>query len=233
MKKKIPLQVLEFIEPFVDRKGKTFDTINSDNFLLKFIDKEEGSNFYFNVESYKIENGFNLLIDWKPDNKQTIANHRTWIKAENLETYFSNWLKLLEGYEKVKTVFDDPILNAFTEEYFSDFEIVEDDADSKPFSSKQIMLLDVHLENIQKKIGKYENPENNFEIQEIKNDVIELRYNLTKKSKEWVIKRLAKVWAKITKQGPILMKEFLSETKKNAIKEGVKFIFEHGIDLIK
>jgi hypothetical protein len=28
------------------------------------------------------------------------------------------------------------------------------------------------------------------------------------------------------------MKEFLSETKKHAIKEGVKFLFDKGVDLI-
>ncbi len=232
MKKKIPLQVLETIEPYVNKKGESFDSVDPSGLLLKFIDKDVNSNFYFNVESYKIDNGFQLLIDWKPFNKQTIANKKMWIKAEQLDTYFTNWLKLLEGYDKVKTVFDDPILEAFVDEYFSEFEIVDEDADIKPFSTKQVLILDSHLESIQKKIEKFQTPENKREIETIKNNLEELRSNLTKKSKKWVIKQVSKIWAQITKQGPKLMKEFLTETKKHALKEGIKLLFDKGIDII-
>lgn len=232
MKKKIPLQVLETIEPYVNKKGTSFDSIDPNGFLLKFIDKDDSSDFYFNVETYKIENGFQLLVDWKPSNKQTIANKKMWIKAEQLDSYFTNWLKLLDGYENVKTVFDDPILEAFADEYFTEFEIIDEDADVKPFSTKQVLLLDNHLESIQKRIDKFQTPENKAEIEKIKTNVEELRNNLTKKSKKWVIKQVSKIWAQITKQGPKLMKEFLSETKKHAIKEGVKLLFEKGADLI-
>lgn len=232
MKKKIPLQVLETIEPYVNKKGHSFESIEPNSFLLKFIDKDENSDFYFNVEAYNTENGFHLLVDWKPSNKQTILNKKMWIKAEQLNTFFTNWLKLLEGYDKVKTVFDDPILEAFADEYFTEFEIIDEESETKPFSTKQILLLDTHLENIQKRIDKFKTPDNKEEIEKIKDCVEELRNNLTKKSKKWVIKKVSNIWAQITKQGPKLMKEFLSESKKLSIKEGVKFLFNEGIDLI-
>lgn len=232
MKKKIPLQILETIEPYVNRKGEAFQSSDPQEFLLKFDDKEEESDFYFNVESYKNDNGFKLLIDWKPVNKLSVANKKMWIKAEQLDSYFTNWLKLLEGYDKVKTVFDDPIIEAFTDEYFTEFEIVDEDADIKPFKTNQVLLLDRHLSSIHKKIEKHKTEDNQAEIEDIQSDVLDLKSNLTRKSKKWVIKRLSRIWAKITKQGPQLMKEFLSETKKQAIKESVKLIMEKGIDLI-
>ena len=232
MTKKIPLQILETIEPYLNKKGTSFETVDPNGLLLKFVDKDNNSDFYFNIESYKMEGGFQLLIDWKPSSKQTIANRKVWIKAEQLDAFFINWLTLLEGYEKVKSIFDDPILEAFAEEYFTEFEIVDEDAEIKPFSTKQVLLLDEHLDNIQKKIKEFQTEENKVEIQKIQDDVTELRENLTKKSKKWVIKKLSKVWAKITKQGTKLMKEFLTEAKKHAIKEGVKFVFEKGIDLV-
>jgi hypothetical protein len=151
LKKKIPLQVLESIEPYVNKRGTSYESIEPKNFLLKFVDKDEKSDFYFNVEEYKLDTDFKLLIDFKPQSKQSTANRKTWIKVNLLETHFSNWLKLLEGYDKLKTVFDDPILEAFADEYFTEFEIIDDDADFKPFPTKQILLLDNHLENIQKK----------------------------------------------------------------------------------
>lgn len=232
MKKKIPLQVLETIEPYLNRKGESFDAVTPGGKLLKFKDKDDSSDFYFNIETYKNENGFQLLIDWKPINKQTTANKKIWIKAEQLDLYFNKWLELLNGYETVKTIYDDPILEAFTEEYYTEFEIVDDNGDVNPFSTKQVLLLDAHLDSIQKKIDKFQTRENRTEIEKIKNNIENLRNNLTKKSKNWVIAQVSKIWAQITKQGPKLMKEFLSETKKQAIKEGIKLLFENGSELI-
>ena len=232
MKKKIPLHVLETIEPFVNKKGVYFDAINPENFLLKFIDKDNSSDFYFNVETFKNDKGFELLVDWKPYNKQNITNKKSWIKEEQLKSFFSNWLTILEGYDKVKSVYDDPIIEAYAEEYYSEFEIIDEDADIYPFSTKQVLLLDKHLDNIRKRIEKYELAENNEEINKIKVEVDELRENLTKKSKKWVIKKLTRIWAEITKQSPKLMKELLSEAKKLAIKEGLKYLIDKSIETI-
>ncbi|MDF0694869.1 hypothetical protein [Aquirufa ecclesiirivi] len=232
MKKKIPLQVLETIESYVNLQGTTFDSVDPNEFLLKFVDKDNNSDFYFNVETYKMENDFQILIDFKPSNKQTVGNRKAWIRAEQLEFNFTNWLKILEGYDSVKTVFDDPIIKAYSDEYYTEFEIIDKDADTKPFATKQILLLDDHLEGIQMKIDNFQTKENNAEIEKIKENIQELRNNLTKKSKKWVLKKLSNIWAKITNQGPNLMKEFLSEAKKQAIKEGVKFLFENGGNLL-
>ena len=37
MKKKVPLQVHEFMEPYLDKKGENFQTIEADGFMMKFI----------------------------------------------------------------------------------------------------------------------------------------------------------------------------------------------------
>ncbi len=232
VKKKIPLQVLEIIEPYVNKNGEIFESIDPSDFLLKFIDKDANSDFHFIVETFKNENGFQLLINWKPANKQTTSNKKIWVKSEQLDSYFNNWLKLLDGYNNVKTVFDDPILEAFADEYFTEFEILDEDSDIKPFSTKQALLLDTHLESIQLQIEKFQTQENKTEIEQIKKDVEVLRNNLTRKSKKWVLKHVSIIWAQITKQGPKLMKEFLSETKKHALKEGIKFLFDNGSNLI-
>lgn len=232
MKKKIPLQVLEIIEPYVNKNGISFDCIDPKGLLLKFIDRDANSDFYFIIETYKLDNDCNLLIDWKPASKLTIANNKLWVKAEQLDSYFKNWLKLLEGYEKVKTVFDDPILDSYIDEYLNEFEILDEDAEIKPFTTKQVLFLDSHLEEIQAKIDKFQTPENKIEIEIIKKNIEELRSNLTKKSKKWVIKQVSKIWAQITKQGTELLKEFLSESKKLAIHEAIKFFVGKGVELL-
>ena len=232
MKKQIPLAVLKAIEPFVDKRGTNYESIERASFLMKFTDLDDESNFYFNIEEFKIDRTPQLLVDWKPANRNTIANHRQWIGIEILENRFSNWVKLLEEYEKVKTVFDDPILEAYAEEYFTEFEIIDEGADVEPFSTKHVLILDKHLTHIQKRIEKHQTNKNKIAIQEIKADAAELQKNLTKKSKKWVIKKLTRIWAKITKEGPRLMKEFLSESKKQILQEGVSLLMKNVVEII-
>jgi hypothetical protein len=232
MKKNIPLVVLETLEKFVQLKGEQFDVIHPEKFLVKIVDKDNDSDFYFHIESYKVENGLKLQIDWKPVNKESIGNKKMWIEGKELDAYFSNWIKLLKAYETVNSFFDDPIIKSFTEEYYAEFEIIDEDAESRPLTSKQILLLDDHLEYIENNIEKYQTEQNEAEIQEIKNSIQELRGKLTSKSKAWVIKNLANIWAKVTKQGTRLLKDFLSEAKKQVIREGVKYLIEQSGNFI-
>lgn len=85
MKKKIPLIVLETLEKYVKLRGEQFEVIPPDNFLVKIIDKDKNSDFYFNIEEFKIENGLKLLIDSKPVSKERIQNSRTWIDSKHLD----------------------------------------------------------------------------------------------------------------------------------------------------
>jgi len=232
MKKKIPLLVLETLEKYVVLKGENFEVIEPDKFLVKVVDKDANSDFYFNIETYKMENGLKLLIDWKPGNKESVANNRRWIEVKQLDAFFNNWVTLLRGYDTVNSFFDDPILESFTEEYYAEFEIVDKDAETKSLNSKQILMLDEHLEFIENNIEKFKTEDNKERLNEIKQDIETLREKLTSKSKKWVIKNLSIIWAKITKQGTSFMKEFLNEAKKTAIKEGLKLMIEIGSNMI-
>ena len=233
MKKQTPLAILEALEPFLSKKGEHFELVEAENCMLKFIDKDKNSDFYFKVIRYKIDSPQNgLLIDFKPRNKNHIANHEVWIVIKDLENYFSGWVKLLEGYDRVKSIYDDPIIEAFKNEYYSEFKIVDEDADIAPLNSRAILLLDEHLSYIEENIEKYKNEVNEKEILAIKGEVTELRKNLTSKSKAWVIKNLSTIWAKLTKQGTSLLKEFISEGKKELIKKSITFLIEKGPELI-
>ncbi|MCD8415985.1 hypothetical protein LNI89_11300 [Tenacibaculum dicentrarchi] len=226
-KKDIPITILKALKEFVNLKGNKFEIVNPENYLLKIEDKDKESDFHFIVEKFENQNGrFNLLLNFKPKSQNEITAHRTWIETKNLESSFHNWLSLLNEYDNLPSFFDDPILKSFEDEYYSEFEIIEENADREVFNSKQILLLDEHLDYIENRIDDFKNEENKNEIIEIKNDISELRKNLSKKTKTWVIKNLSKVWAKITKEGPVLMKEFLTESKKQLIKESVKGLIE-------
>ncbi|WP_029038013.1 hypothetical protein [Salinimicrobium xinjiangense] len=222
-KKQFPIEILNALKDFVDLKDDKFEVVDPGNYLLKIIDKDPESDFYYIAEQYQNNNNvFKLLINYKPKSRFDVTPHRTWIEAKTLEKDFYSWLNILKEYDSIPSFFDDPILKSYEEEYFAEFEIIDEDADNSPFSSKQVLLLDAHLENIEKNIDQYKTEENEERIEEIKNDVSTLRQNLTRKDKSWVVENVVKIWAKITKEGPQLMKDFLSETKKEVIKQGVK-----------
>ncbi|PJJ08052.1 hypothetical protein CLU83_1282 [Flavobacterium sp. 1] len=232
MKKKIPLQILKALEPLLKENSSLFEIILQDEYIIKIIDKDKNSDFYFLIESFTTYPKFTLLVNRKPANDFTKSVNRGSVLADQIGNEFKKWLDILEGYEKVNSIFDDPIIEAFASEYYSEFEIIDEDAGIKPFNIKQILLLDEHLENIEINIERHLTATNKVELEEILNEVIELRENLTKRPKKWVIKKLSFVWAKISKQGPVFIKEFLSESSKLIIKESVKFIFNKGIDLL-
>ena len=232
MKKKIPLIVHESLERFVKLKGENFIVIEPDNFLVRIIDADNDSDFYFNIEEYKVQNGLQLHVDFKPANKLTVSNSKSWVDIRSLDGVFGNWVKFLDRYETVNTFFDDPILKSFVDDYYAEFEIVDENAESKPLKPNQILLLDKHLEYIENNIDQFKTENNKTHINDIKKEVIELRENLTSKPKEWVVRKLSIIWGKLTKQGTKLLKKFVSISEKQIIIEGVKYLIEEGPDLI-
>lgn len=238
-KKDLPLAILKALEPYVKLKGGKFLIVEPENNLLKVIDKEEESTFHFTIEKYQknINSAkFQFLMSRSPRNQDNIEVYQSWIDINNLSAQFDTWINLLDEYENIDSFYDDPILNSFYEEFFTEFEIVDDNADVDPFDTKRILLIDDYLEKLDTELEKYKTEDNKNEILEIQNDIIVLRDNLTTKSKKWIVENVSKIWAKIAKKGTKFIKQFLSESQKEIIKQIVKatieFLKENSSELI-
>ena len=237
-KKDLPLIILKSLESFVNLRGDKFETVDPKEFLLKVVDQDSDSQFHFIIEEYQKANTgkFQFLMSKSPINQNDHGTHRTWVDISQLQPQFDSWLKLLDEYDKTPSFFDDPIVNSFQDEYYAEFEIIDNEAETKPLNTKQILLLDSHLEEVGKRLDKFKTDKNQADIEGIQENISDLRECLTIKSKKWVIRNLSKVWARIAKQGTKFIKEFLSESKKEAIKQGVKTLIEvvkeNGTDLI-
>ncbi|MBE0391302.1 hypothetical protein [Flavobacterium sp. PL002] len=235
-KKDLPLAILKPLEPFVNLKGEKFEVVEPKENLLKVIDKDLDSIFHFTIEKYqKGNNGtFQFLMTRIPRNINDHGVYQTWVDVSGLTSQFETWLGLLD--ENVNSFFDDPITESFKEEFYAEFEIIEDDAEKKPLNTKQILLLDNYLDNVENKLSEFITNKNSEEIKDIQEEIILLRENLTTKSKKWVITKLTQIWAKMAKQGTNLIKEFLTETKKELITQGIKglidIVTENGHNLL-
>ncbi len=236
-KKDLPLVILKALEPYVGLKGDKFEVVEPKENLLKVIDKDIDSDFHFTIEKYQQnKNGFQFLMTRSPKNANDNGIYQAWVDISGLGGQFDAWLKLLNDYETINSFFDDPITKSFRDEFFAEFEIVDEDAEINPLNTRQILLLDSYLDTVDTKLAEFTTDKNLQDIQDIKEDILQLKDNLTKKSKKWVVSKLTNIWAKIAKQGTKFIREFLSESKKELIKQGVKgiinYVKENGHDLL-
>lgn len=230
MKKKTPLELLKALEEFVPLNNEKFKVVDNEKYLISVVDIESDSDFHFNVEGLKNDRDASVLISFKPYRKDKLMSKRAWIKPNEIKNYFSDWINLLDEYDSVTTFFDDPIIESFAKEYIDGFKLLEGDSKTAPFNINQILLLDSHLEDIESKINTYQNKENVKQIDEIKRLANEIRLNLTSKSKDWVVKKLAFLWGTITKQGVKIFKNVVLEGQKQLIAKGIKYIIESALD---
>ncbi|HBT72691.1 MAG TPA: hypothetical protein DEB37_10655 [Lysinibacillus sp.] len=205
-------------------KDDRFIVKDSEENMFRFEDIDKNSGFFFNIKEYKKnqQGYYQLFIERCPTDDNNMDKYSTWIIVTDLKRHLTSWLNILEQYDKVESFFDDPIIKSFQEEYFAEFEIMDEETHKKPLTSKQILLIDDYLSKIEFSIDDYKNDSNNDKIDEILLDIAKLRDNLTVNSKYWVLKNLTDIWAKITKLGPKFMKEFVSEANKEIIKQGVR-----------
>ncbi|MFP3577855.1 hypothetical protein, partial [Brevibacillus sp. SIMBA_040] len=65
-----------------------------------------------------------------------------------LTTHFNKWIAYLESYNNVSSFYDDPILEAYQTEFVSNFEFLDESAETSPFHTTQILQLDNLLEQM-------------------------------------------------------------------------------------
>lgn len=220
MKKKLSLSVLHQLEPFIHLEGVLFKKMDYDNSLLFLRDVDEGSEFYFKISESRIDqNREKLRIEYKPWNKSSTNYFNGLVEVSKFQEYFSKWCSLLLEYEKVDSFFDDPILKAYEEDFFSDFEFVENDLNNKPPTIKQVKFLHIYLEQYSLKLKEFENLEPSSEVELIQNEIKHIQQNLTLKPKTWIAKKLSGIWARTTKFGIKVFEDFASEEIRLRIKD--------------
>jgi len=216
-KKDIPLVVLETLEPYLKKNDKKFETADPKESLLRIIDSDSDSDFYFEVVSFQISNGKTFLqLDYKPQNKTNTGAYKPKIDHTQLDNHFKNWTTRLSEYAKVESIYDDPILKQNAEKFFQKFDIIDEDAEYASFDLEQQLFLEEYLDNTKKKLEKLKKGKSDNEILELEileSEAEEIKSVLTKESKKKIIKRLSRFWGKAQKTGLEVIKEiFISVT---------------------
>ena len=231
--KNIPIVVLQALRDFIasldSTRGKLFQIVDHDEFLLKMTDEDRTSGFYFNIESFDAKAG--LLVSYKPQNKTNTDSNRFWCVVGDIPAIFKIWHGCLDELHDLDIFFKDPFLNNLENDFLADAGLDEENK-NKPLHLKQIYFLDEFLAKIETEIIEYQNVENIAEIGSIIEETAYLRTQLGKQSKEWIAKKISAILAKITKEGPIIFKNIFKEVGKQVVSQGIKFLFEHPDKLL-
>ncbi len=214
-KKDIPLVVLQTIEPLITESSKLFKIIDTAENLLYIEDADPQSNFYFKIISYS-EQGQNIAIEFKPMNQNNVDTYGNTIGLQGLKGLFVNWKSYLQAYENIK-IFDDPILRQYQLEFENEIHIIDEDADYNTYDISTQIWLDQYLTRYQERLELFKTSENKNEIEEIQIELAELKTTQTKLTKNKIINRLSKIWAKTRKIGLGLLNDVFQEVKSEII----------------
>jgi hypothetical protein len=228
MKKDVPLAVLKFIEPILAQLDQAQLIVHRDSgFIFKVSDAEIGSDFYYQLfDAAAISAGGNTVtVNHKPASVSNIGANEYKINASQIAVNFKNWLDIIQGYQKVKTIFDDPILKQYAEDFYTAFESADEDANTVSFNLKQQLLLDSALSQVVEVLKEQETEANKEAIAEIIEEVVEVQSTVTENTKQETLTKLSKIFAKIQKVGikvikhvaPIIEKEIIGAIIKSGV----------------
>jgi hypothetical protein len=225
LNKRLPIVVLQVIKKSIDNNSNLYKATSPGELILKLIDRETQSGFFFNIEKFDAKDG--LLINFKPMGQESTESLRAWITIKSLDQFLKTWVDCLNAYSEVGDLYEDQFLNEFEAEYLGNFQAFEDEIKNKPLTPNQMLVLDGYLEVITVEINNYLTDENSENIEEIIEESTYLRTQLGKQTREWIAKKFCSILAKITKEGPKVLKNIFKEAGKQIMEKGITYLFEH------
>ena len=217
-KKNLPLTALHILEPFLSKNSELYRLVEPGESLLLIQDTDIYSPFFFEIQSYSIENNKLLLsIVHSPQDRDRPGRHKAIVHAETLKSRFHEWSTFLEEYEKLKS-FDDPILKQYQAEFEQEIEMIDEDADYNSYNLRTQLWLDQYLTDYLRHLQSFKNDANEKEVELLIHDLEVLKSEQTKLTKRKVIKALSKIWAKTRKLAIGLLKDVYTTAKDELIK---------------
>lgn len=183
--------------------------------FLTFKFKHDFLNGYYNIYDLKLDKGKKyFFVNKRPSNRDDNSVRNLMISEDAIEDSFKNWIDLIKGFKDFSL--DDEIEEEYEEEFYNQWKFIDDDADLKPFQLHQQIFI---LQFLNAADSLLENKEINHDIEDIKKDIITINENITKFSKNTVIKYISRITAKGFKHSKKLGLELLTELKKHIFKE--------------
>lgn len=230
-KKTLPLVLLKTIENlyssvriFVSENNDILEILKDVDLEIVIHDKGKGSKFKFSISNPRYENNKSIFdLEYNPSSTTSINGSKLSTISDSLLTHLKNWTKLIRSYNEVNLSPEDKILNEYESEFFENFELIDEDADTNPYELEKQVIIHNFLAHTIEILSKNEK-ENKYLIQEAEN----LKESIPKLTKRTTVRQLSKLFAFIRQKSLPLLKEILVQAKKELYKR----VMTGGFDFI-
>lgn len=221
-KKDIPLTILNQMNEFKKGFPHLSKMVKADNCLIRYEDKDSESDFFFQINSFtKGTSGeFIYSISYKPTSESVTEERNRSLNFTGVNNSLNAWGEILKKYEHTDFFIDeDPIIASYTEEFFNEYKIVEEDADYKPFELRKQIIISAYLDKSIQYIDNIKDENTKLELHKAKEIATNLNQTITELTKNEVMLRLSRFWAETRKKGLPIFKEIFLELAKEVVKE--------------
>ena len=235
-KRRFSLDFRNAVEPLLKGNRSLFryeEELDSD---LMLRDIKEGSRYYFRVNTEKWDPNQGAMVEYGcwPWSKSHLSPNRTTERLHEFAAKLKEWFHLIQLYN-AESVLDDPIVTNYQERYFADWKIVDSDADDAPFAYEHQLLLESYLDEVEGELDEERSEANAGTIDYLKEAITEVRGSLTTETKNGVMGRLSKLWAKAQKSGlkysKSMLKRFGDKVFDKVAELAFKYATEHAHNL--
>ncbi len=192
-------------------------------FFIKL--KDTKSNFSFSINDVNVHKNYlneptnHFIVYLKPSSVIQYNGIEMQLVIEEVLSKLKHWVEIVNAYDEITWTEEDNITKAYEEEFYAEYDIVDEDADIKPFSSEQQKGLNIFvnqlLENLEAKKDEYP-------VEDIIEDVKAIKKDLPTSTKKKIIKSFAKAFAKMKKLGVEAFEDLVKDGMKDIMKEAVK-----------
>jgi hypothetical protein len=224
--KNYPLVLAQDIEKVL-REFKKLAAQNSD--LIKEIDSEsclvylqdsDHKDFIFLInQPHQTRGKSHFHLVYHPQNQMSFDQTNYDGEISEMANHFNTWIGILKAYERITLTEEDQFTKQYEDEFYQEFEIVDKDAETNPFEHRQQEALYKLLTYVEVQLIAIENKDS--EIDKIIAETNDLKNNIQNLTKKRVIERLARIFAKIKKNGLKLFLDIIDVAKKEAIKKAL------------
>lgn len=230
-KKDIPFDLLKAIEKTALTNLDIIQLKREDNTYYSFVETDRNSKNYFKVfiDGTKRINGYDKKLfayEWKPVDTARSLHSTRQATIQEVSSQFDTWVNLIKGLNETPSVHDDIYSNYYSDFYFNEFKIVDNDANTSPFNPDQQDLIDLYIDSLSNAIESSTGQIDDNIKAELISEIKELKIALTTSTKTKVMKEITKVFGKLYKTSKPFAKEIVAEAKKLLIKK----LFEVGIE---
>ena len=214
------------VRKFVDENSDILILAIQEPLELLIEDKSNLSTFKFSISNPQQSSQNKIIFDteFNPQNGVSLVAKKAVVEAKTALTLLNNWTNLIRQYNEISLTQEDRILKEYENEFYCNFEILDEDADSTPYNLEKQIMLSNYFTNVIK-VLKYNETENEELIKEAEL----IKDNIPEMTKKETLKSISRFFAKVRKKSLPLIKEILEIGKKELFKKAITA----GFDMIE